>query len=316
MKRVFLTGAGGFVGAHLLRRLVRKSYEVYAIMRPQTLPWRVSDLKNAFTVCQGDLTNALWVEQTVSRVHPDFIIHLAQYGGYPFQKDIQKIIQTNVIATINLVAAAEKISLEHFIHTGSSSEYGAKRAPMQEDMLLEPNSAYGVTKAAATLYLAHRGRDAKFPVTILRLFSVYGPYEEPGRLMPTVLLRALQGKELEFASPTIARDFTYIDDVVDAYMNVLEKKPGKGIILNVCTGKQHTLQDVAEAIRTNIGHPVTLKWGMPAKQRSFDTDVWVGDEKRAKHLLGWQARWGLEDGIREMLAWLKNHQSFYETVRT
>ena len=312
MKRILITGAGGFIGANLLRRLIRDGYEVHALMRTDTNIWRLENVRNQIAIHHGDLLDSAWINEEVEKIKPHVVIHLAQHGGYPFQKDNQKIFETNLFSTIHLMNAAESVGVEQFIQTGSSSEYGAKRAPMKESDLLEPNSAYAVSKAAATLYCQYRGRDAKLPVVVLRLFSVYGPWEEPGRLMPTVILRALNDQDLELSSPDIARDFIYVDDVVDAYMATMQKKIGGGIIMNVCTGQQQTLQIVADEVLKLHNGKLNITWGGIEKGRSYDTDMWVGDPSLAAQLLDWRPKTTLSNGIKKTADWLKDNQRYYE----
>lgn len=313
MKKIILiTGGAGFVGANLVRRLVADGHSVNLLLRKETALRRLSDIQNKVNVLRGDLLNLDWLKKQLKDLSPKIIFHLAQYGGYPSQKDPKKNIETNFIGTKNLLDAAEEIGFEKFINTSSSSEYGNKKIPMSEADLLEPNNIYAISKAAGTLYCQHRGRNANLPIINLRLFSAYGPWEEPARLIPTVVLRLLRGEPLELVSPTIARDFVHIDDVVDAYLAAMNVKEMKGEIINVCTGNQGTLGEVAENALAITKASVEIKWGS-YERRSYDTDIWVGNPARAEKFMGWKAKIGLKEGLRKTIDWIKENKKFYES---
>lgn len=314
MKSVLVTGGAGFVGANLVRRLVSRGHSVNLLARKETDLWRLADIKKEINIQKGDLLDSTWLKKRLKSSKPDIIFNFAQYGGYFYQKDWERVAKTNLFGTVNLLAAAEEAGFEKFIHTGSSSEYGAKKKPMSEKDLLEPYGIYGVSKAAATLYCQHRGRDAKLPVITLRLFSPYGPWEEPARLVPTVLLKCLNGEALELVSPSVGRDFVYIDDVVDAYLAAMEKKNVQGEIVNVCAGKQGTLEEIGKMVLAITGAKIKINWGTYEK-RNYDTDVWVGNPDFAKKFLGWEAKTGLRKGLKRTFDWIKNNQKLYAETR-
>lgn len=310
-KTVLITGASGFVGANLTRLLLKQGYLVHIILRENSDLWRIADIIPKLKVYRGDLLDSDWMSKTLDSIKPQYIFHLAQYGGYPFQKETEKTWQTNFMTTVRLLTAAEKIGFKKFIYAGSSSEYGQKNKPMSETDFLEPNSAYAVSKASASLYCEHMGRDNKLPVTILRLFSVYGQFEEPGRLIPTILLRYLNNEKLELASPKIARDFIHIDDVCEAFIKTAIEKKANGRIINVGSGKQTTLGEVANTLSSIAGKDIPVIWDK-TKGRSFETTKWVADTKRARKLLGWQSKIDFKTGLRNTLSWMKINKKFYE----
>lgn len=310
-KKVLIVGGAGFIGANLARRFVNdKNFEVYLLALRNSNLWRINDLKSDAEICRGDILDFNEVKAVMRRTRPDYIFHLALYGGYPFQSDTKRIFSVNIDGTVNVLRAAEDVGFDRLVVAGSSSEYGRKKKPMKELDILEPNSVYGVSKAASTLYCQHRGRDAKLPINILRLFSVYGPWEEPGRLMPEIMLRILRKKPLEFVSPRVARDFTHVEDIVDACLASLKAGGSFGEIFNISTGKQKTLADVAKTVRMNSVGPVDIRWGN-YKARAYDSDIWVGDVKKAERLLGWKAKISFEDGFKKTFDWFKNNKKYY-----
>jgi len=206
---------------------------------------------------------------------------------------------------VNLVEAALATGFESFVHTGTSSEYGVKDHGPAEDELPEPNSHYAVTKASATLYCRHAATTSGAGIRVLRLYSVYGPWEEPTRLMPQVVVRGLDGAWPPMANPDTARDYVYTDDVVDAYLaaaTVADQEPGA--VYNVGTGVQTSLREVTDVARRQLGIEAEPAWGaMP--DRIWDAGVWVADPSAALKGLGWAARHDVAAGFASFVGWLR-----------
>ncbi len=151
-KRVILTGGTGFVGANLCRRLLREGHEVHLLVRPGYRPWRIEAVRSDLRLHKIHLSDKETLTREVVEIRPDWIFHLAAYGAYSSQTDLQRMVETNVTGTMNLVEACLATGFEGFVHTGSSSEYGFKNHAPSETELPEPNSHYAVTKASATLF--------------------------------------------------------------------------------------------------------------------------------------------------------------------
>ena len=236
---ILVTGAAGFVGANLLRRLTATGAAVHAFVPARTDLWRIADQAPRIVIHEVDLIDRPAVEQAVRAIRPRVIFHLAAHGAYAHQTDATGIVRSNLEGTVNLLNACAEIGFSAFVHSGSSSEYGIRHEPMREEMRLEPNSLYAVTKAAATLYGRHVAVSRELPVVTLRFFSAYGPWEEPGRFVPTLLSSLLDGTLPPLVTPTTARDFIYIDDIVDACLATAARAPRGGEILNVGTSGAH-----------------------------------------------------------------------------
>lgn len=314
MKRSLVTGATGFVGANLVRRLLRAGHETHLIVRPAHQSWRLDGIRADVRLHEADLANRESVRRIVNSVKPDFVFHLAAYGAYPQQTGIGRMTETNLLGTAALVDACAKAGVEAFVQTGSSSEYGYKDGAASEDDVLAPNSHYAITKAAATHYCQFTARARDLHAVTLRLYSIYGPYEEPSRLIPTLILRGLEGRLPPLVAPDTARDFVYVDDAVQAMLDIASRTSlPRGSVYNVCSGRQSTLREVVSIMRgiLNIGEePV---WST-MERRSWDTNVWVGSPARIEHETGWRAATSIEDGFRRTVRWFLDHpemQNFY-----
>jgi dolichol-phosphate mannosyltransferase len=305
MKAV-VTGAGGFVGANLVRCLLAGGHEPFAVVRPGGNTWRLDEVSSGAPHVAVDLRDPAAVERVVRDLRPDVIFHLAAHGAYSWQKDFDAMLSVNVRATEALLVAAREVGAS-LVHAGSSSEYGYQDHAPREDEHVEPNSHYAVTKVAAThlCRLAAAG-DGPQAVT-LRLYSIYGPWEEPGRLMPTLVRRAVAGGWPPLVGPEIGRDFVWVEDACDALVRagtrVLEDS---GAVINIASGTQTTLEMLVATARRVLRVEAEPVWGsMPA--RSWDTSIWVGDPALAEQLLGWKATTTLDAGLVRMAAWFDEH---------
>lgn len=305
MKHVLVTGAGGFVGAVLARRLLAEGHDVHLLLRPGSTSWRLSELRRDVRRHHADLEDAAAVRAALATARPDWIFHLAAHGAYSSQTDLRAMVRANIVGTMNLVEAALETGFESFVSTGSSSEYGFKDHPPAEGELPEPNSYYAVTKASATLFCAFIARSRQAAITTLRLYSVYGPYEEPTRLVPTVVVEALGGRLPRLAHPGIARDFVYSDDVAEACLLAAgAARPGDGAVYNVGSGTQTTLLELVELARARFGVEEAPDWGSHP-DRAWDTSVWVSDPSRIRRELGWQPTVTLGEGLDRFAGWLR-----------
>jgi nucleoside-diphosphate-sugar epimerase len=303
-----VTGAGGFVGAALCAALRADGEPVIGAIRPGEDNWRIHDPSVAgVEFIRADISSEDFL-RTVTELRPTRVFHLAAHGAYSWQTDARSIVDTNLTATIHLADALAKAGgCESFVHTGSSSEYGLKDHPHNEADRVEPNSVYAVSKAAATNYLGHLRRTKSLPAVTARLFSIYGPFEDRSRLIPQVVMLASAGKLPPFASPDIARDFVYVDDAVRCLRVLADAVAAgndTGEVVNVSSGVERTLRDVANSAQTvfpNVSDPV---WGT-YEARSWDTNKWCGDPTNATTQVGWSASVDLSDGLRRFADWIR-----------
>lgn len=312
-KIIFITGANGFIGSNLTRALVDGNNEIHVLVKSNNNIWRLKDLKDKIIFHEFDICNYAKLAFTIKEIKPTNVFNLIHYGGNAGQNDENKIRQVIIEGTASLFNACHGIdSIKSIVNTGSSSEYGKKNIPMSEDLLPEPNTEYSVAKVWATLYGQHCFREKKIPIVTARLFSVYGPFEHRNRFVTEVILACLKGEKPKLASPDTVRDFIYVDDVVNALITISES--GRlGDVYNVGTGKESTLQKVAELVAKNSNYSHIFEWGNYTA-RSFDTNKWQANILYTEEKIGWKYQIDIEDGIKKTVDWFRKNINLYENI--
>jgi UDP-glucose 4-epimerase len=304
MRKALLTGGTGFVGANLARRLLADGCEVHLLVRPGFSAWRLEGLSGRLRLHEAPLHDRAAVAAAVAAAAPDLVFHLAAHGAYSWQRDPAEMVRTNVEGTINLLDACLARGFAAFVSAGSSSEYGFMDHAPAETERPEPNSRYAVTKACATELCRQAAREKDAHIVTLRLYSVYGPYEEPGRFVPALACAAAAGRLPPLAAPETARDFVYAGDVCEAFVLAAgATRSPRGSVYNIGTGVQTTLRQAAEAAAAVLGVREKPGWGsMPP--RGWDTGTWVADSRLAAAELGWRPRVSFPEGLALTSRWL------------
>jgi nucleoside-diphosphate-sugar epimerase len=310
VKKVLITGASGFIGGALTRKLVDKKIEVHVLIRQHSDTWRIKNLINSISLHIVDLRDLSTLKRVVKDINPNIIYHCATHGGYHFQTNKSEIIESNFIGTVNLLLACQEIDFDYFVNTGSSSEYGIKNHALGETDLPVPLGDYAVSKVAATLYCQSVRLQRQLPIITLRLFSPYGPWDAPSRFIPYVIKSFLQGESPQISSPDSVRDYVYIEDVLDAYLLFLNISYLNYDIVNIGSGIQTRLQDVVEIVRfktKSVGVPL---WGSFEQVRK-EPKAWKADITLAGDILGWSPKVMIEEGLQDTINWLREHITDY-----
>ena len=242
----------------------------------------------------------------MKQIKPEVVIHTAVYTGTTVQKangDIAKAIDSNITGTVNLLRSCKDVGVEQFINTGSSVEYGLKTAPIRETDPLEPISDYAVTKVAATMLCRKATIVDKIPTVTLRLFSPYGRYERANRLMPSVIIPAINDKNPQIVSRDFVRDFIYIDDVLDAYEAAAGLEDLQGQIYNIGSGEQSTVGEVVDDVIAITGNKVTYELGQE-QMSDYEIKVMQANiNKMRRDLCTPKVR--LKEGLAKTIDWFK-----------
>lgn len=312
--KVLIIGASGFIGSNLARRLIADGYKVSVFTRNSSNLWRLSDILPSIRIYSGDLLEKETIRKVIAEEKPEVVYHFATYGGYPSQKDFDIMVQTNILGSLNLFRALGGHDfLKGIVNIGSSSEYGQKSAPMGEMDFIEPNTPYAITKASQTLFGRYFSKNRNLPLITLRFFSVYGPYEEPGRLITDLMIAAVCGQKVKLSSPLPRRDFVCIEDALNACIKAAEFPVKKGEVFNIGSGQDFSIGEVVAAFEEILGKKLEIEWGAEEKKRSFDAgQKWIADISKAKTMLNWKPVYSLKDGLKKTYNWYRDNIHLYE----
>jgi polyisoprenyl-phosphate glycosyltransferase len=303
---VFVFGASGFIGANILEQIYAVRKDCYAISHDVNVAWRLKLLNIPHqNILHCDIISSHSVSELFKAHDPKTVFNLAAYGAYSKQNDSPLIYETNVIGTNNILDQCKNIHA--YIHAGSSSEYGLNcSSPKEEDTLI-PNSHYSVSKISASYLIEYAARFSDIPAINLRLYSVYGAWEEPDRLIPRLIENTRKGKWPPLVSPEISRDFVHVNDCVDAFVTgaLVMRKEIYGKSFNIASGKKTTIKDLVEIAKQEFSVKTDPEWGSMS-DRKWDLKEWYGDPSKATELLGWKKTISLPDGLKLTAEWQKS----------
>lgn len=308
--KVLVTGGSGFIGSHLIPKLVELGHDVFSLERYVTGRYVLGGQRMVKTVF-GDLCDHFATRKIVREVQPEAVIHLASVSPVSYSYDHpMEVMETNFLATLNLAESClrEVHCFKHFLFAGTSEEYGnQKKALLDETTELRPNSPYSVSKVAADEYLRFMRDAYDFPVTILRNFNTYGRKDNTHFVVERTIVQMLQQTTVRLGDYRPIRDFLYVDDHVNSYLTCLDNQKAIGEIINFCTGRGVSILQMVELVKELTGFKGEVSWNnIPG--RPLDIDVLVGDNSKAKRLLNWEPKVTLETGLSLALDfWRNNH---------
>ena len=314
--KILITGGTGFIGSNLIHFFHKKGYNVTTTMKPQSNPWRISNLLTDIASFKLDITNRDKVKDVFVSFKPDIVINTIAYGGYHFETDLARILNINFNGVVNIVESYVNSSAELLINTGSSSEYGFKDHPMSELDILEPLGPYAVSKAAATLYSRSRSIESNRKIVTLRLFSAYGEFEEAHRLIPYLIYSSINEKAVRLNDPNKVRDFIYVRDICEAYDSMIKRgeKASFGEIFNIGSGKESSVGEVVNLIEKISGQELNVEW-QHLDERVGDKAVrWLAAISKMRDILKWRPKFSLENGLSTTYSWFKENLEKYEVI--
>ncbi len=316
-KTVLVTGGAGFIGSHLVRKLLSFRWKVIVVddfndfYDPRLKLNNISTFsKNKdFILEKGDITDVNFVKKVFSKYNPPYIVHLAARAGVrPSLVNPKLYTEVNVLGTLNILEELKKYSVKNFIFGSSSSIYGEnKKVPFAEDNITENQiSPYAITKSAGEHICRMYSDLYKIPTTCLRFFTVYGPGQRPDLAICKFMTRILKNQPIEmYGDGTTSRDYTYIDDIVNGIYSSLNN-PFKFEVINLGNSHPVSLKDLIVLIETTLNKKAII---LKKPMQQGDVERTFADITKAKKLLNWRPVTNIEKGLKTMANWIKKEIS-------
>ena len=299
-RKVLIIGGTGFIGFHLAKKCLKKNLQVFSISSNKPKKKRL--LKNVkYLHC--DISNKRALNKKINSEF-DYVVNL---GGYVNHNEKKKTFQSHYIGCKNLVDIFKKKKIISFIQIGSCVEYGSKRSPQSENFvnsIKKLKSTYGKAKLSATNFLLDLFKKSKFPTTILRLYLVYGPRQEPNRLISSTIQSCLLKKKFPCSNGNQYRDFLYIDDLIEAIINCFGNNQSIGKIINIGQGQPLLVKEVIKKINMKIGSGVP-EYGK-IKFRKDEIINLYPNIRIAKKILKWKPKISFNKGINLTIKYYKS----------
>lgn len=308
-KKALVTGGNGFIGSHIVNRLVKAGCKVYVMIRDSSDTWRLSDVKDSISLIRLDIRDGEVLRQQVAKIKPDYIFHMAAYGVDSRQEDYVTAAETNIIGTLNMVRAAAEIGCVKLINTGTSMQYGNKSNAISEEDYYDPTNIYGSTKGAATIIAHQTARENNLDIATIIPFGVFGEKEGSHKFFPYVILSAIEGRAIRLSPCEQFRDYCYIENIIDGFMMAAASEH-KNEIYNIGCGRVYKLKHYVERIISRLGTDKEVIYGAVGYRKN---DLWSPkpDLTKISTLLGWEPRVSLEDGIDKTIEWFRENYEKY-----
>jgi NAD dependent epimerase/dehydratase len=315
-----VTGAGGFIGGHLVARLIREGAKVRAFVRYNsrnergTLDWLDPELLGDVEVVLGDLRDVESVQQAATGV--DTIFHLAAQIAIPYSfVNPRDFFETNALGTLNVAQAALAAGATRVVHTSTSEVYGSARTvPITEEHPIEPQSPYAASKVAADKLMDAWHRTYELPVTVLRPFNTYGPHQSARAVIPTIISQALAGGPVRLGSLTPRLDLTYVEDTVSGFLAAAASDAAIGRTLQLGTGHDVSVGDIVDMVGELLGRDLEVEHD-ESRVRPAQSEVerLISDPSLAHELTGWRPEHDLRDGLARTIEWMQSNTARYRT---
>ncbi len=311
-KAVLVTGAAGFIGSHLVERLVRDGHRVRAFVRYNGRDDRghlddlPSEIQGSIETHRGDLKDPEAVRAAVNG--REWVFHLGALIAIPYSYlNPFDVVQVNVNGTAHVLDACRASeSLERVVLTSTSEVYGtAQRVPIDEDHPLRGQSPYAATKIAADALGLSYHRSFDLPVTVLRPFNTFGPRQSARAIIPTIISQALTRPVVKLGSLDPRRDLTYVSDTAGAFVSIANCDAAIGRVVNVGRGSDVAIGDLVEKIGASLGRAIKVE-SDPDRVRPAASEVGrlLAGTALAESLWGWRPSVSLEDGLRQTIEWV------------
>ncbi len=300
-KRILLTGATGFIGSHLLRRLMEEEAEASVILRSSNT-WRIEDVLKDANVIRLDLRNDEEIRKALMLTKPHIVFHLAAYGVELGNCTHREAILNNVLATANLVIASAEAGCQRFINTGTSMEYGCLDDMISEDVSPKPVNLYGSTKAASTLIAHQAALERDLPIITLRPFNLFGEMEANNKLFSYIIASILLERPVKLTGCEQYRDYCYVGNIVDGYIMAALNDTIRNEIYNIGSGEIQPLKYYINMIYELMLPDQKPVYGTLPYRKN---EMWrpCPDISKIKSQLQWVPRTSLKEGLLKTIEW-------------
>jgi len=315
---VTVTGAGGFIGSHLVETLVRSGARVRAFVRYNSrgthgwLDQCGNDVMREVEVFRGDLVNPEAVAGALADA--DTVLHLGALIPIPYSyRHPREFVETNVVGTLNVLEASRRNDVRRIVQISSSEVYGtAQRVPIDENHPLNAQSPYAASKVGADQLALSYQHAFGLPVVVARPFNTYGPRQTARAVIPTIIGQALRGGPVGLGATTTTRDFVYVEDTCAGIVRCAQADGVEGEVINLGTGVEISIADVVDRVQQLIGHEVAVvKDESRMRPATSEVERLLADASKAEQLLGWRARTGIDEGLRQTIDWFKRSLDEY-----
>ncbi len=320
--KIFITGSEGFIGSHLVEKLIRDGHKVKALIQYNSygnighLNFLEEKYKSKYRKIFGDVRDVDFLTRNISG--SEIVIHLAALIAIPYSYDAaETYIDTNIKGTYNVIKASIKNNIKHIIITSTSEVYGsAQNIPINENHRLLGQSPYAATKIAADQIALSFFHSFNAPITILRPFNTFGPRQSLRAVIPSIIIQCLKkNKFIKLGDITTTRDFSYVEDIVNCYSKVLNKKKSIGQVINVGSNYEISIKNLSELIinLTNSNSKISFDKKRLRPKLSEVTRL-KAESSKAKKILNWKPKFsgkkGLIYGLKKTIKWYEQNFDF------
>ncbi|MBN1269160.1 MAG: SDR family NAD(P)-dependent oxidoreductase [Kiritimatiellae bacterium] len=315
-RAVLVTGAGGFIGSHLAERLVQLGARVRALVHYNALgSWgwlNDSALRADMEIVAGDISDQDSVRQAVANT--EVVFHLAALIAIPYSYHVPaSYVRTNVLGTLNVLQAVRESGVRRMIHTSTSEVYGtARRVPIDEEHALQGQSPYSASKIGADKMVEAFHASFGVPAVIVRPFNTFGPRQSARAVIPTIITQCLANGRARLGNLGPTRDFNYVDNTVDGFVLAAEKDEAVGRTINLGSGREISVRDLARLIGDLAGSPIHLETDQQrVRPEKSEVERLLSDNRLAREVLGWTPRVTLEEGLKRTIDWIRGNPEHY-----
>ncbi len=317
--KVLVTGAGGFVGSHLVERLAGAGCTVRCLVEYDSrgdIGWLddlPADIRGGLEIIGADLFDADAVGRCVAGT--DAVFHLGALIAIPYSyMNPRHVVETNVIGTLNVMLACRDHGVERVVHTSTSEVYGtAQYVPIDEKHPLQGQSPYAASKIGADKIAESFHLSYHVPVATLRPFNVYGPRQSARAVIPTIISQALWTGKVKLGALTPTRDFTYAADTAEAFIAIAECDEAVGMTINAGSGREISIGDLARKIAGLAGVEAETEHDAERlRPGASEVERLLADSSLARETFGWQPRVSLDDGLAQTIEWIRTHPERFD----